>query len=550
MSGSAMRTFLTLGIATTFFACDGGASAVKDPPVLKVTSPDRGTLQGAAGLVTVKGTVTPNDAGTLVDTVMVNNVPAVVGSDGSFIAEVQIEQGASLINTVATDKAGGVASDTRSVRAGQIMKVGSTVKSAITAALSTDSFAKISNAAGPMIKGLDIKSMLAPMNPMQHAGDENGEDCLFDRVYVDDFQFTNVVIGLVPVSGGLSFSAEIDGLNVPAHARYAVACITGTENLNVAASKIVVSGTLLVSPNGMNGFTTQLASPNVDIEGLNIDASGLPGTILDMIDFNAVMTYVGEKGAELAMGPIVNKVLGGLAGPQTLDLLGKTITVQVAPSAIDFDETGATLALDTSMLIAGSESSPGFVFTDNGLPTMDSSQGFQLGLADDLMNEMMSEVQALGMLNLSMPAEGGSFDGTAVSMAFAPMVSADPADGKMKIVLPDMTATFTNAGTPVAQAAINAMIELAVVPANNGYGVAVQLGTPTISVDVLDTIANTTRFEDGDLSKAVEACLGEQIASISKLLTGIPIPSIANMRMKDLSIGSDTGYVMVKGGLE
>ncbi len=550
LSGSAMRTLLTLGLATTLFACDSGATAVKDPPILKVTSPDRGSLQGAAGLVTVKGSVTPNAAGALVQKVLVNNVPAIVGADGSFIAEVQVEAGASLIQTVATDADGGKASDTRSVRAGELRKVGSNVKSAITAALSADSFAKIADAAGPIIKGFDIKGMLAPMNPMQHAGDPNGEDCLFDRAYVDDFQFSDVHIGLVPVVGGLDFTAEIDGLYVPAHVRYAVACVTGTENISVAASKIIVSGTLHVAPNGMNGFTTTLLSPYVDIQGLDVQASGLPGTILNMIDFNAIMTFVGEKGAEMAMGPMVNKVLGGLAGPQTLDLLGKTMTIQVAPSAIEFDDAGATISLDTAMLISGSESSPGFIFTDNGLPTMDSSQGFQLGLADDLMNEMMAEVQALGMLNLNMPAEGGSFDGSAISMSVPPVVSADPTDGKMKIILGDMTATFTDHGTPVGQAAINAMIDLQVIPANNGYGVAVQLGKPIISVDVLDTIANNTRFEDGDLSKAVGACLAEQIASISKLLTGIPIPSMAGMRMKNMSIGSDSGYVMVKGALE
>ena len=546
-----MRTFLTLGIATSIFAaCDGGPAELKDPPVLKVTSPDRGLLQGAAGLVTVKGTVSPNATGALIDTVVVNNVPAIVGADGSFVAEVQVEAGATLIHTVATDKAGGEASDTRSVRAGSLRKVGSNVGDAVTASISTASFAKISTAAEGLIKTLDIKAMLAPLNPMQHAGDADGEDCLFDRIYVDDFKFSDIHLSLIPVDGGMAFEAEIDGLDVPTHARFAAACVSGTENVSIKANKVIIAGTLDVTPNGKDGFVTKLVSPNVDIQGLNVDASGLPGAVLDLIDFNDIATFVGEKGAELAMGPIVNKVLGGLAGPQTLNLLGKTITVQVAPSAIEFSDAGALMSLDMSMLIAGSENSPGFVYTDNGLPTMDASQGFQLGMADDLMNEMMAEVQALGMLNLSMPAQGGSFDGTAVSMTVPPMVSADPSDGKMKVILGDMTATFTQNGTPVGQAAINAKIDLAVVPANNGYGVAVQLGTPVINVDVLDTVANNTQFTNEDLGHAVQACLTAQIADISKLLTGIPVPALMNMRMKNLSIGSDSGYVMVKGGLE
>ena len=545
-----MRTLLTLGIATTLFAaCDSGPAALKDPPILKVTSPDRGLLQSGAGIVTVKGTVTPNASGALVDSVLVNNVPAVVGADGSFIATVQVETGATLIQTIATDKDGGKASDTRSVRAGEIRKAGANINDAITAAISTQTFAKLTGAAETIVKGLDIKSMIAPMNPMQHAGDPNGEDCLFDRVYVDDFQFSDVHLGLVPVVGGIDFSVEIDGLNVPAHARYAVACVSGTENISVAASKITVSGTLLVSPDGKNGFTTKLQSPNVDIQGLDINASGLPGTILDMIDFNAVMTFVAEKGAEMAMGPVVNKVLGGLAGPKTVNMLGKDITFQVSPSRIDFDDTGAIVSLDTSMLIAGSESS-GFVFTDNGLPNMDASLGFQLGLADDLMNEMMAEVQAVGMLNMSLPAEAGTFDGNSISMSVPPMISADPTDGKMKMILGDMSLTFTDHGTPVGKAMVNAKIDMQVVPANNGYGVAIQLGKPVIAVDVVDDGTNATRFTNDDLAHAVEACLTAQIDGISKLLTGIPIPTMMNMRMKNLSIGSDSGYVMVQGALE
>ena len=546
-----MRTLLTLGIATSLFAaCDSGPAALKDPPILKVTSPERGLLQGAAGIVTVKGTVTPNDSGALVQSVLVNNVPAVVGVDGAFIATVQVEAGATLIQTIATDAEGGKASDTRSVRAGEIRKAGSNIDDALTAAISTQTFAKLTGVAETLIKGLDIKSMIAPMNPMQHAGDPNGEDCLFDRVYVDDFTFSDVHLGLVPVVGGIDFSVEIDGLNVPAHARYAVACVTGTENISVAASKITVSGTLMVAPDGMNGFKTTLQSPNVDIQGLDINASGLPGTILDMIDFNAVMTFVAEKGAEMAMGPVVNKVLGGLAGPKTVNLLGKDITMQVSPSRIDFDDAGAVISLDTSMLIAGSENSPGFVFTDNGLPSMDASQGFQLGLADDLMNEMMAEVQAVGMLNMSIPAQAGTFDGNQISMTVPPMISADPVDGKLKMILGDVSLAFTNHGAVVGHAALNATIDMQVVPANNGYGVAIQLGKPVINVDVIDDGTNDTKFSNEDLSHAVEACLGAQIDSISKLLTGIPMPSVMNMRMKNLSIGSDSGYVMVKGALE
>jgi hypothetical protein len=202
------------------------------------------------------------------------------------------------------------------------------------------------------------------------------------------------------------------------------------------------------------------------------------------------------------------------------------------------------------MLIKGTESSPGFIFTDNAMPNMDPGNGFALGLADDLANEMMAELHATGLMNLNMPAQGGTFDNTAIAMSLPPMISADPADGKLKLVLGDMIATFTSGGTPVAKASINASIELKVVPASNGYGVALQLGKPTTKVTLLDDIANVTRLTDKDLSLATEACLTAQIEGISKLLVNIPLPAVAGLQMRNMSIGSDDGYVMLKGDIE
>jgi hypothetical protein len=154
------------------------------------------------------------------------------------------------------------------------------------------------------------------------------------------------------------------------------------------------------------------------------------------------------------------------------------------------------------------------------------------------------------MFNLAIPAQGGTFDGTSMAMTSPPMISASPADGKMILVLPDMTATFTSAGTPVAKAAINATVDLQIQPSSNGLGVAIKLGTPNINVDVLDDIANRTQLTNDDLSTAVELTLSSQIASITALLGSIPLPAIEGIQMKDLSVTGDDGYVMVKGSLQ
>jgi hypothetical protein len=547
-----MRNLLLAAAGLTLLtsACGTDPQPLPDPPMLKVTSPARSLIQGQAGKITVTGTVAPNATGTALKTVMVNNVAAMLNPDGAFTAVIDVKPGATLIHTEATDAAGGKATDTRSVEAGQLRAQGSNIENAVTTAISANAFAKIAGAAGPILKSFDLMPMLAPLQPMVHVGDANGEDCLFARAYVDNVKMTDAKISLVPVAGGLSFSLEIDGLDVPGHMRYAVACLSGQNTTDIKASKVVVSGTLMVSPDGMNGFATQLADPNVVLEGLDISASGVPGTILGMLPLDSVITYLAPKAAEMFMGPMMNKALGALGGPKQLMVLGKTIDVAVTPSDISFDPTGGVVVLNMKMLIEGTETSKGYIFTDNGMPAMNPGQGLQIGLADDMANEMLSQLVATGMLNLSMPASGGTFDSNKIGMTSPPMISANSPDGKMRLILPDMTATFMLQGTPVGMAAINASVDLKIAPANNGYGVALQLGAPDINVDVLDDIPNETRFTNQDLSTAVKLCLDSQITSISALLGSIPLPAMAGLQMKNMSMGADDGYVMVSGTLE
>ena len=543
-----MRTlFLTSLLFSA--ACTSGPGELADPPALTVTSPARSLIQDHAGKVTVTGTVTPNVEGTPIATVSVNNIPATVAADGSFSVDVSVKPGAMLLHTEALDANGGKATDTRSVEAGDLRPQGANIADAVTTALSKEAFAKISAAAGPIIKGLDLRPMLAPMQPMVHSGDENGPDCLYGRLYIDNVTMTNAIISLVPTNGGLNFSAELDGLDVPGHMSYKVACLGGTDNTDVKATKVVISGTLAVTADGAKGFSTTLNNPKIVLTGLDITSGGVPGAILNIIPLDSAIQFILPKVAGMIMKPVMNQALGALSGPKTLDVLGKSITVEVDPSAISFTNEDALITLDMKMAIAGAESSK-FIFTDNGVPDMNPGTGMQIGIADDLANSMLSQFVALGMLNLSMPANGGTFDGSTIAMTSPPMISADPIDGKMKLILPDMMTTFTLGGNPVGKAAINATVDLSIAPANGGTGVAIVLGTPNINVDVLPDVANLTRFTPEDLSTAVKLSLDSQITSISALLGGIPLPAMAGLQLKDLSVTGVEGYVMVKGALQ
>src|SRR6266567_4497218 len=105
MTRQAMRNLLTIsGLSLlALVACTDAPGQLPDPPVLKITSPQRSLVQGSAGKLMVTGQATPNPEGTALKSVVVNGVTASLNADGTFNAQVALQPGAQLIHTVATD---------------------------------------------------------------------------------------------------------------------------------------------------------------------------------------------------------------------------------------------------------------------------------------------------------------------------------------------------------------------------------------------------------------------------------------------------------------
>jgi hypothetical protein len=530
-------------LVLTVVACGG---PLPPPPLLKVTSPARGLVQSESRQLTVTGTALPAGPGDRVTQVVVNRVPAKLAADGSFTAVVDAPTGAMLLETVATSDSGASAVDARAVQTGQLRPVGASIERAVTAALSADAFARLSAVAGPMLATMDLPAMLAPSQPMITTGDDFANLALS----VTGLAFTHPKISLAPVDGGLSFSAELDALRVTANAVYAGILVPdGSTQINVSADHVAVTGTLLVAPAGAAGFTTKLASPAVRTVGLKLQASGLTGDILALLDsvLDSTIQSVVTSSAELALEPLINQALGALAGPQRIAVLGQTLNLQASPSALAFTRTGAQVAMNLQARLDGGEASPGYIFTDNGAPAMDPGRGLQLGLADDLVNGLLAQVHALGLLDLDLRRDLGLFDAAEFHPTLPPMISANNPDGMMRLVLGDMIARFSQHGAPVVEAAINAQIELKFAPADDPHRVALQFGSISLRINLIDGAPNPGDVTDDDLAAAASAGIGIQLDSLSELLIELPVPSVAGIQLEQLSIGADSGYVMVSG---
>ncbi len=525
-------------LAATFVACIG---PLPPPPEVTVTSPQRGLVQSDSGRVMVTGNAQPGPSGSPVTKVTVNDVPAMLAADGSFTAMVDVPAGAMLLKTVAVSEEGATATDARAVHVGQLRPVGSNIERAVTAALSAEAFAKLAATAGPIIKGMNLTAMLAPMQPIASLGDE----LVNAKVSITRATIGDVKIGLTPVEGGLELSAQFDAVSVGANAAYGGIFVPdGTSTISVTADRITIAGTLSVTPAGMLGFTTKIASPKVSTTGLKLQASGVIGDVLDLLNsgLGSTIQNFATSAAEKALEPMINGALGALAGPQRIDVLGRKLTLQASPSAIQFSRGGALVTLNLGAMIEGSESSPGYIYTPNGMPMLDVSRGIQLALSDDLLNEMLAEVHALGLLNLNLKEDFGVFDTADFKLTLPPMISANTGDGSLRLVLGDMIATFSDNGNTVIAAALNASVDLEILPGTTADQIGLQFGKIDVFVNVID---GDDAIEE--LFGAASAGIAVQLDSLSKFLVNVPVPSVAGMSLDSLSLRTDSGYAVISG---
>jgi hypothetical protein len=533
-----------------FAACTVGGPQ-PDPPLLTVTSPQRSLVQDTAGALVVTGRVEANPTGSAVKSVVVNGTQATIASDGSFTVTIEVPPGATLIHTVASDVAGGLATDTRSVIAGERRMSGSNVESAIGAALSPKAFTKISEIGTDLIKKADLMALVQSLNPVVHAGDDNGPDCLYAQAFVDTITITDAAIALDPVDGGLHLNARIDKPHITGHEMHAVACLNGMGTFDIQADSVTIDAVLQLNPNGMNGFTAELANPKLLLPGLKIQSSNIPQDILNLLPLQKIIEFIAPTAIKLFVNPMLNDAFGALTQPQTIAALGKNLTLQVAPRTVNFTPAGGKVMLDMRMAMEGAAGASGFTFTPNGTPAMDPGDGLGLGIADDLANDALAQLTASGLLNLALKQPGSEFNTAVISATNPPMISADGANGdRLRLIMPDLMVTFLDQGQPVAQAAVNAQLDVAIRSADNGASVAIDLGTPAIAIDNINDSTGLTMPPGSEFARVIELGAGDQKGTITEMLGHIPLPKVAGIALTDVSVTGGAGYVMVKTNIK
>jgi hypothetical protein len=519
------------------------ASCVVDPPpppTLTVTSPERGQIQSEAGEVRVQGIAQPGPDGAAVTRVMINGEKAQLAADGSFSAIVQVPAGVMLLETEAFSAEGARAIDARALHVGERRPVGSRIDRALTATLSTEAFAAISTAASQALSTLDFSTLLAPVSI--------GGSTANVKLTIAKLGIGGVDISLVPVDNGLQLAVEITGLDVDASAAYAGSLVPdGSTMIKVTAERIAISGTLGVTADATGKFKTTIASPTITTTAMKLQASGVIGTIVDLLQSNLLgfVRGIASKSVESALEPLINKALASLGGPKSFSVLNKSITLDASPADIQFTGAGALASMNLAAHIGGGEASPGYIFTPNGAPEMDVSRGLEVAISDDLLNDMLAQIHAMRLLDLRVEEDFGLFDVIDLKPMLPPMISANTADGKVRLVLGDMIGTVSNKGSTLVKAAVNASVDVKISSTDNAQDIAIELGEVHLVANLLDDPENPSQITAQELQGAANAGIGLKLPDLEKFLVTVPVPSISGVGVSNLSLHGDGGYVVL-----
>lgn len=553
-----LRYTLALIVPAALCACaddpyDPDAPAI-DPtaPRIHITSPERGTFAGEVGKIAVTGVATDD---TMVTAVEVNGVAAYVADDGTFAVTVPVTPGTNLLHATARDAQGNTGKETRAVVVGGLANLDGAVEDAVTVAMSAQTFDALGTGAGNFIATADLGALVQPMNPVLDLGTTNGQpDCLYAQAAITALDVGAAAVKLEPQRGGLGLDVTLDDVSVALHLQWAVSCLDGSRDVTVSASQLHVTGLLGVALAG-GQFQIALQNPNVTITNFNVDLGGIPQQIIDLLDLDTRLGPVLAFATEKLVTPMVNNALAGLDQTKTIDVLGKPVDIAIAPSRIEFDVTGALVQLNTTLRAQNDAAAPGYVYVANTLPAMDTSHGFQIAIADDAANQLLASFWGAKGMDLGLDLKTGPYgevgklyDRVELSAAVPPFVDASGTG--LKLTIGDILATFKHGDAIATQVCVNAELTLNVTSDTSG-ALHLDVGTPTTYVDILDeNVDGANQLSNAEFEAISSFALSRIVAFGSGAVGAIPLPSAGGVGLHDVSIGEQTGYVVVDGEIQ
>jgi len=559
--GSLLMTGCSFGSSTRAGAGDDGdddAAAVSGEPdpfavTIEIQSPERGTLSDASEVV-VAGRASSTDSS--ISDVTVNGTTAQVAGDGSFQATIPLVEGITLIETEARDASGNSSTDARAVMAGTLVDQATPVAEGVVANLSGQAMSGLSGMVADLANGTDFTALAATLNPVVDTGD----GCNSAKVFIESVQHAGIEVGVGAVVGGIDAAITVRSLVVTGQVNFRAVCIGGSASFTMTADAYDVGGVIVPSLSG-GDITVSLDGVTSAFTGFNIDVGGVPGFVESLFEGQVrdrVAEILRDQIAQM-VPPVANSFLADfLATSYDVSLLGQTISLSIAPSAMDWNEQGGTIVLDTSATVAGVS---GGLYLSSPLPRPSAadlaSTGIRVGVADDVLNQLLAAIWSSGALEQTMlplpgdalsAAFGGDVASAELTLFLPPAASFDTATGTARLTVGDLLLEAVNpAGDVIASFVLSADIDLAVETSSDGR-VKIITRAPRILAQVLSQSDSLAVPLTGDTVAAIAELAIAQLSVVADdLLGNLPIPGIADATIASPTFQPVGGYLLLGG---
>ena len=508
-----------------------------DDLALVVTEPDPASYHNL-GTVKLAGTHVGMEA------VTVDGSPADADDGANWSHTISLERGVNTFE-VRGDKGSTFRMARQSVMAGSFGEPSGTIGDAVGVRLNQGGL----DAVGVMIAGLiddaSLSKTLAKAGPIY-------ESTLLDVDQVVLY-FDPIQTQLTPGAGGLDIVLTLPNTEV-----WALVDVPLLDPFDVwlTMDSARVTGTIDLGTDGSGHLTADLSSPTVQLVNFEYDTSLIPGSSLALFDgtIQGVLEDVILEQLETLVPDLLEEQLATLELAFELDLLGTPVSIATdfAHAAVDPQGVQLVADLDVDVDANGLKAAPGYLRADVAQPTPNTRDDLTIALSDDLVNRLLYEVWAGGILDLQLSTEDGSLpssylesfgteEGTlSIDARMPPVLVQKGAETELQVgemLLRLSTPTNSNFTYIDLALSLSIPVDLEVVDG----ALDIDLGAPDLAFIVRDTDWGTVNEE------FITELLEEQLPIESLLIVlgaiSFDLPSIAGLSLENASIDRDESEV-------
>jgi len=543
-------------------------------PELEIDEPERGGWNdGLDGVVS--GTVSDSYSG--VGALTVDGVVVTPESDGSFSTDTTWVFGTNVVETQATDGDGNVSTDTRAVLAGDFLPWGDPVSEGFTARLheGDGGLGTLEVLGEDLVSDIDLDSLIP--SPVFSDSEEScidlgwlGRYCFTWyalTLYVNNAQFSSVDLDLDPgLLGRLNGDFYVNDVSLDWHADATVAEIDFSGSGDITADSIDVLMVFVPSVDSSGNIDIGLTTVIAETQNFYFDWDSWLYDALDFFGLDSSISGLIAAYIETALEDVVEDQVPELLGDTLqdleiafdLDLNGVTYAIDAVPESIDVDQTGITLALETTV------EPDTWVKSHYGLgslhgafegPTYTGAPGTILGVNLDFLNQFFMAAWGGGLLDMEMGSDSLGLDvsdlefllpgltdlNITTEALLPPVVVPDGVDALLELQVGDLLLTLYNgdavSGNEMIQVYVTAFVEMDVTASSDGTSLNPALGDMELYFDVVVPEANTVGAADTEA--LLELLVPLLLPTLTDALTEVPIPDIEGFSVTGVTVDTD-----------